>query len=164
MKNPAKYLDKILEVLAENFGTPMTTQEIQNIITPVNIFGIPGNVTFGSSLLIDIQHAFIYLEKLDLISINPSDHKINLTFEGYIKIKTSGFAKEIRDKSVNKTLQRIAWIVPIMISILALFISLSRSPVQNNNKKATFLKDILLQIYFELVKLNTFFSNYICRL
>jgi hypothetical protein len=127
IEKPAKYLDKILNSLAINFGTSLTIQQLQNIMTPVSFFGTTGNVVFSQDLMIDLHHALDYLSNQNLIHINNITGEVSLTFEGYIKIKTKGFSKEIREKSLNQTLQRIAWIIPIFISTFALIISLSKT-------------------------------------
>ncbi|WP_409417122.1 hypothetical protein [Flavobacterium sp. PS2] len=134
IEKPAKYLDKILNILAEDFGKSFSTQDIQNKITPIDLFGMSGNIKFSPDLLIDLQFAIEYLVKQNFVFINQSDGKIFISFEGYMKIKTKSFNKEINEKSINQTLQRIAWLIPIFISILALIISLSKDSSQLNNK------------------------------
>ncbi|UGS22916.1 hypothetical protein [Flavobacterium channae] len=123
---PAQYLDKILEILAKDFGKSFSIQEIQNELTPIELFGKKGNVLFSSDLLVDSQHAIEYLRKLDLVIISPGDGKVTLSYEGFMKIKTNSFSKEVRDKSANQFLQRLAWILPIIISLIALGLSLSK--------------------------------------
>lgn len=125
MENPAKYLDKILKLLANDFNKTFTIQEIQNKFTPIEIFGETGNVIFSDDLLIDLRNALKYLESQKLITIN-FDNGIKITFEGYIKIKTKGFEKEIKEKSINQTLQRLSWVLPIIISTIALIISINK--------------------------------------
>lgn len=120
--NPAKYLDKILKVLAENFGSSLTIQELENRINPMEIPGMKMTAHFSPYLLRETTHALEYLQKLNLISKDLGG-AISITFEGYIKIKTKGFAQEIREKSFNQMLQRIAWIVPILISFAALLVA-----------------------------------------
>lgn len=124
---PVKYLDNILKILAKDFGKSLSIQEIQNKLTPIEIFGKTGNVQFSLDLLTDSQHAIEYLRKLGLVFITPSDGKVMLTYEGFMKIKTNSFSKEVRDKSANQFLQRLAWIAPIIISLVALWFSLSKN-------------------------------------
>ena len=132
---PAKYLDNILKILAKDFGKSLSIQEIQNQLTPVKIFGEKGNVQFSLDLLADSQQAIEYLRKLNLVFINNDDGKVMLTYEGFMKIKTNSFSKEIRDKSANQILQRLAWILPIVISSLALWFSLSKKPEEVKEMK-----------------------------
>ena len=51
----------------------------------------------------------------------------NKFLKNNIKIKTNSFEKEIKDKEINKWLQRIAWTIPIIISIVALIVSTNKS-------------------------------------
>jgi hypothetical protein len=131
---PAKYLDNILKILAKDFGKSLSTQEIQNQLTPIKMFGQKGDVQFSPDLLVDLQHAIAYLIKLELIIIIIGDGRIMLTYEGFMKIKTNSFSKEVRDKSANQLLQRLAWILPIIISSLALWVSLSKKPGETKEK------------------------------
>ena len=124
---PVQYLDNILKILAKDFDKSLSIQEIQNELTPVEIFGKKGNVQFSIDLLKDSQDAIKYLQKLGLVFVNPNDSKVILTYEGLIKIKTNSFSKEVRDKSANQFLQRLAWIAPIIISLIALWFSLSKN-------------------------------------
>ena len=133
---PAKYLDKILKILAKDFGKSLSIQEIQNELTPLEIFGKTGNVQFSVDLLADSQHAIGYLRKLDLVFITSGDGRVMLTYEGFMKIKTNSFSKEVRDKSANQFLQRLAWIAPIIISLAALWFSLSK----NSNESKEIVK------------------------
>jgi hypothetical protein len=128
IEKPAKYLDKVLSILAENFYTYLTIQEIQNLLTPVEIFGEVGDVKFSEDLLLDLRNALAYLLSQKLVQINPGNNQeFTLTFEGYIKIKTKGFQQEINEKSLNQTLQRVAWTVPIIISIIALIVAIFKN-------------------------------------
>ncbi|WP_316633490.1 hypothetical protein [uncultured Flavobacterium sp.] len=131
---PAKYLDNILKILAKDFGKSLSIQEIQNQLTPIKMFGQKGDVQFSPDLLVDLQHAIAYLVKLDLIIIIIGDGRIILTYEGFMKIKSNSFSKEVRDKSANQFLQRLAWILPIIISSLALWFSLSKTPSETKEK------------------------------
>lgn len=131
---PAKYLDDILKILAKDFGKSLSIQEIQNQLTPIKIFGKKGDVQFSLDLLADSQHAIEYLKKLGLVFIIIADGRIILTYEGFMKIKTNSFSKEVRDKSANQFLQRLAWIAPIIISSLALWFSLSKKPQETKEK------------------------------
>jgi hypothetical protein len=128
--NPAKYLDKILKILSKRFGTEISIQEIQNELTPITIFGEKGNVTFSIYLLVDSQHAIDYLLRQNMVVINPASGKIFITYEGYMKIKTKGFAEEVHEKRINLLLQRIAWTIPLIISSIALWVSLSKDSKQ----------------------------------
>lgn len=140
---PAKYLDNILKILAKDFGKSLSIQEIQNQLTPVKMFGKKGNVQFSLDLLADSQQAIEYLRKLSLVLITIGDGKVMLTYEGFMKIKTNSFSKEIRDKSANQILQRLAWILPIVISSLALWFSLSKNPKEiKEMKKSINLKSV----------------------
>jgi len=128
IEKPAKYLDKVLSILADNFYIYLTIQQIQNILTPVEILGEAGEVNFGEDLLLDLRNAVAYLLSQNLVQINPGNNQeFTLTFEGFIKIKTKGFQQEINEKSLNLTLQRIAWTVPIIISIIALIIAIFKN-------------------------------------
>ncbi|CAA9203370.1 hypothetical protein FLACOL7796_04712 [Flavobacterium collinsii] len=83
---------------------------------------------FSPDLLVDLQHAIAYLVKLELIIIIIADGRIILTYKGFVKIKKNSFSKQVRDKSANQFLQRLALILPIIISSLALWFSLSKNP------------------------------------
>lgn len=124
-EKPTTYLDKILSYLSTDFNKSFTVQEIQNYLTPMNIFGDNGPVTFGQDSLLDLHNALYYLREQQLVVWNNSDD-IKITYKGLIKIKTNSFEREIMDTEINKWLQRAAWILPIIISITALFISLSK--------------------------------------
>lgn len=130
---PAKYIDRILEILSEDYNHTYTIQEIQNKITPIQIFGEDGNVVFSPDLLIDLRQALGFLETKKLVQLfYPFEDAAKITFEGYLKLKTNSFSKEISEKKLNQTLQRIAWTIPIIISIFALIISVSNSQNKNN--------------------------------
>jgi hypothetical protein len=135
IERPAKYLDKILLILSENFYNYLTVQDIQNILTPIEIFGEAGNVTFGEELLLDLRNALAYLISQKLVQINPGNNQeFTLTFEGYIKIKTKGFQQEINEKSLNQTLQRLSWTVPMIISIIALLVAIFKNTANPEKK------------------------------
>ena len=128
IEKPAKFLDKILSILAENFYDYLTIQQIQNLLTPREILGDVGDVIFSEDLLLDLRNALGYLISQKLVQINPGNNQeFTLTFEGYIKIKTKGFQQEISEKSLNQTLQRIAWILPLIISIIALVVTIFKN-------------------------------------
>lgn len=124
-EEPTKYLDKILNFMANDFNKYYTIQEIQNHISPIEFFGQPGVAVFSDGNLVDLKNALYYLNQKELIIWNNSV-EIKLTYSGYIKIKTNSFEKEIKDKEVNKWLQRIACITPIIISIAALLVSITK--------------------------------------
>lgn len=133
IEKPAKYLDKILEILSEDFNRRYSSQEIQNRITPIEMFGENGNVVFSPDILVDLREALVFLESKNLVQLfNPFEDTVKITFEGYLKLKTNSFSKEISEKYLNQTLQRIAWTIPIFISILALIISIAST--QSNTK------------------------------
>jgi hypothetical protein len=127
IEKPAKYLDKILKILSEDFNKYHTVQQIKNKLEPVSIFGQTGDVIFSEDLLLDLRKALHYLNSQNLIERDLHNGSFKLSFEGYIKIKTNSFSKEIKTKSINQTLQRLAWIVSIIISSLALLISIFKS-------------------------------------
>ena len=122
-ETPAKYLDKILDFMANDFNKYHTIQEIQNHLTPIEFFGQKGLANFSEGNLVDLKNALYYLNQEKLVAWNNAS-EIKLTYSGYIKIKTNSFQKEIKDKEINKWLQRIAWTLPIIISIAALIVSI----------------------------------------
>jgi len=140
IEKPAKYLDQILSILAKDFDKYLELQAIQNKLTPISFFGEPegqiGNVHFSEDLLLDLRNALSYLLSQKLIQINPGNYnEFTLTFEGYIKIKTKGFAQEIREKSLNQSLQRLSWTLPIIISLIALFVAIFKDSENNQNAR-----------------------------
>ena len=124
-EKPTKYLDRILSFMAKDFNKYYTIQELQNHLTPIELFGQKGPVTFAEGNLIDLKNALYYLKDEKLVAWNNAE-EIKLTYSGYIKIKTNSFEKEIKDKEINKWLQRIAWTIPIIISIVALIVSTNK--------------------------------------
>lgn len=137
-KKPAKYLDKILTVLAENFDSTFTVNELMNKVEPQNLFGEQvDNVIFAPNLLVELRTALTFLESKNLIHYNPLDAgEVRISYEGYLKIRSNSFTQEINEKSINISLQRLAWVLPIIISFAALLVSIYKnSPNENSNEK-----------------------------
>ena len=126
-KKPEKYLDKILYILAENFGKNFTVTDLMNIIDSKKNNGRKIDMYFPEQL-IEIKTALTFLASENLIRYKSENiGEVTLLYGGYLKIRTNSFAKEINDKSLNKTLQRVAWIVPIIISLAALWFSMHKN-------------------------------------
>ena len=141
INKPDKYLDKILEILSEDFNRRYSVQEIQNKITEIQIFGKNGNVIFSPDLLADLREALTFLESRKMVKLFiPFEDDVKLTFEGYLKLKTNSFSKEVSEKYLNLILQRIAWTIPILISILALIISINNSKNYTTNQTKAIAK------------------------
>ena len=142
--NPAKYLDQILKIVSKQFGKQFSLQEIQNDLTPMEIFGEKGTVIFSADLLVDSQHAIDYLERQNLVIYDNINGKVSLTFEGYMKIRTKGFAADVSEKKINLWLQRIAWTIPLIISAIALWFSLSKESTIMKNEDCRINKNIII--------------------
>lgn len=123
-QQPQKYLDKILEFLAKEFGRLYFVGQVQDFLTPFDSIKIPGQTEFTHDQLIDLRNALDFLVSRKLIQFDATEDAIKITFEGYYKFKTNSFSKELRSVAINTTLQRVAWTIPILISILALIISI----------------------------------------
>jgi hypothetical protein len=132
-KKPAKYLDLILEILSNNFENNFSVNDLMNKIElKKNPFGEKIDV-FHPDLSIELKRALTFLSSKKLIHYNSENAgEIRMLYEGYLKIRTNSFTDEIKDKSINKTLQRISWIVPILISFIALMVSFFNNS-QNQN-------------------------------
>lgn len=141
IEKPNKYLDDILKFLSQEFGRLYTIQQIQNHLTPIEMFGEKGDVNFSRDLLIDLRTAITFLNSKGYIEYDNLDDAAKLTFEGYYKLKTNSFTKELRDKSINQTLQRIAWIIPIGISLVALYFSIKSYNTKTENLNLKTLKE-----------------------
>lgn len=131
-KKPEKYLDKILNILAENFGQNFTVTELMNIINSKKNNREKVDMYLPEQL-IEIRTALTFLASENLIRYKTENNgEVTLLYEGYLKIRTNSFSKEISDKSINKTLQRLAWIVPIIISFAALLVSIYKNSSNEN--------------------------------
>ncbi len=122
-KKPAKYLDLILEILSDNFEIDFSVNDLMNKIElKKNPFGRKIDV-FHPNLSMELKKALTFLASKKLIHYNPENGgEIRILYEGYLKIRTHSFSDEIDEKSINNTLQRISWIVPIIISFITLMI------------------------------------------
>lgn len=124
---PAHYLDSILKLLASDFNKKFNIVDIQVKLNPIRIFKGDTSETYQTyhspEELSPLNHALNYLCEEGLI--HKIGYEYSISFKGYIKIKTKGFAKELLEKSTNTVLQRSAWIIPIIISSISLFIFLT---------------------------------------
>jgi hypothetical protein len=124
-KKPAKYLDSILEILSQNFDNHFTVNVLMNRIEYKKHFGEKDDIVNHSIQLIELKKALTFLDSKKLIHYNSENAgEIRISYEGYLRIRTNSFTNEIMEKSINKTLQRISWIIPIVISIAALIVSI----------------------------------------
>ncbi len=124
IEKPAAYLDSIMKVLSEDFNKLYTLQQIQNKIQEVSFFGDARDIIFAEDDLSDLKKALKYLGNSNLVEYVPSDGTAKLTYEGYIKIKTNSFSKEISRESIHYLFQRLGWIVTTFIALLALAVAL----------------------------------------
>lgn len=129
-EKPEKYLDKLLTILAENFGQNITVDKLINLIGSSNY-----DVHFDNQL-VEINRALDFLKSENLIHFNPDSSEVSISYNGYIKLKTNSFKKESRDKTVNKYSQILAWLAPLIISIISLCISVyQKNSCENCNNE-----------------------------
>lgn len=124
-KNPAVLLDSILITLCKNYNQPVFYEDLGKIVydypkakTDKNgklTFGIPLKTEHDSELL----NTLSYLNNEGFITVDKNIN-VGITASGFIKIKTKSFQMEIREKKINNILQRIAWIITPLSSLIAL--------------------------------------------
>lgn len=131
-KNPAKYFDEILKVLAKDYDNSFTFEELARKIYPKKYFiSIPNgkfdfNESVNDKLILNLTNALKFLNNEKLVYANFNDKSVCISTSGFIKIKTKGFEKEILDLKINFFLQRFAWIVTPIAALTTLLITIYR--------------------------------------
>ena len=128
-KNPAVLLDSILSTLCKNSNELVYYEALGKIVYdyPKAETDKNGRVTFDIPFKPEHDSYFLntlsYLNNEGFITVDKNTN-IGITASGFIKIKTKSFQMEIREKKINNILQRTAWIVTPLASLVAIIISL----------------------------------------
>lgn len=124
-QNPAKYFDKILRFLATDYNRVFTFNDILEELYKNKLRGADKIQKFLGTPIehsenSDFLNAIRFLAEEGLIRYDVSQFTISIQTAGFIKIKTKGFEKEIRD---TKYSMRLSWFNNLVTPIIA-FVSL----------------------------------------
>ena len=132
--NPSKLLDGILKILADDFNSSKTINELT-----LKFFEreLKKEEQFNLSVVIPqyetiTLNALLFLLNEGFVSTKDNNSFL-ITTKGFIKLKTESFSKEIKNKTVNLLLQRATW----FCSITALFISVYNAFLKSENYSNT---------------------------
>lgn len=127
-RNPAKFFDGILNYLSTDYNKTFTIDEIIAKIYKKNIKNNAKSSSGLDGLLADkyyksnVINAVMFLHSQDLISYDEKDQTVFINTKGFVKIKTEGFVKEIRNKKVNLWLQRFSWFGAILAVSITVYV------------------------------------------
>lgn len=157
-KNPANFFDKILTFLSSDYNRSFTIDEIVNDVYKEEIVqnsksssGLKG-LTADTHYKSNVINAIMFLKSQGLVAYDEQKETAFINTKGFIKIKTEGFVKEIRNKKVNLWLQRGTWVASIIalsLSVYTIFFnsknSCSATNVSNSDCKHQTKDAVLLQ-------------------
>lgn len=128
-KNPALLLDEILRTLCKTYNENIHYELLGKIVYKYPKSGVDNKNMLTFSVPLKKEHDSELLNVLSYLlneKLITTDNNLNIgiTASGFIKIKTKGFQAEIREKKVNNYLQRVAWIVTPIASIITVIIAL----------------------------------------
>lgn len=128
-ENPAKFFDEILTILSSNFNRSFLVDEIAVIIFDLPLGKIKNGILIfdvppTDEQITNLLNALLFLNKNALLVLTNNNREAYITTEGFIKIKTKGFHKEIKEKKFNNRLQRFAWIATPVAAIITLMITI----------------------------------------
>lgn len=129
---PAKYFDDILKILASEYNRVFTYTEVLNQLyahkrrgqnAVEKFLDVPIEPEENNNFL----NSLAFLNKQGLIFRDELQSTVSIQTEGFIKIKTKGFEKEINDANWNQRFQRINQIATPIIALIALCLGLFNS-------------------------------------
>lgn len=134
--NPAKYFDAILKFLSTDYNRIFTFNEVLNELhkdkrDPNDKAAMIFDVEIEPSENLNFLNALMFLQKQGLVWYSLTETLICIETAGYIKIKTKGFNKEIKEAKKNLRYQRMSQIASPTISLIALIISILSLIIKN---------------------------------
>lgn len=142
--NPAKYFDQILYFLSTDYNRMFTFDDVLNELYKSNLKGKSKlDRFFGAEIKPeennDFLNAIMFLYKEGLIWYDITTTSICIQTAGFIKIKTSGFEKDIKNA---KYTMWFSWfnnvftpLIALVALILSLYVLFSRSNINSNTNK-----------------------------
>lgn len=127
-ENPAKYFDTILSFLASDYNRIFSVQEITEYLYPKEWEDLKKEKIFSGfpkqTLNVNIVNALIFLDNEKLVTYDNIVEQVFISTKGFIKIKTKGFEKEIKEAKLNQKLQIINQVMTPIIAVISLLLSL----------------------------------------
>lgn len=118
-KNPQEFFDKILELLSSDFNKKWTVDLITSHLISEEKPDIFSEPMIREQTKTDVKNSLLFLSSESLVLYNPYLETVCITTKGFVKIKSEGFQKEIKNKRLNTKLQRVTWISSIIAVVLS---------------------------------------------
>src|SRR5690554_1271426 len=117
--NPQKFFDAILKLLSSDFNKAWTVRTITDHLMSQEKTDAYSESIIRKQTETDVKNSLLFLSNDSLTSYNPCQEIAYITTKGFVKIKTEGFQKEIKNKRLNIRLQRGTWISSIIAVVLS---------------------------------------------
>jgi len=100
-EKPQKYFDDILKFLSRDYNRQYAVYEIVDHLMSQNKIKNHEKSMIREQTGTDVKNSLLFLSNDALVLYNPNFETVYITSKGFVKIKTEGFQKEIKNKRLN---------------------------------------------------------------
>ncbi|MDL2144504.1 hypothetical protein QQY79_18400 [Flavobacterium tructae] len=123
-ENPFGFFDLILTVLAENYYSTYSLEELTIAVHQATNKDLALKIIEQKKNEDDVMNALIFLNKEELVAIDSIYNRTIINTKGLIKIRTGGFESEYLQVKRSKQIQSFNQIATPIIATLALVVGI----------------------------------------